>query len=66
MKLTERQSEAIIWAMFAAENEIESLTRALIESGNNQEKTFYESILIKRQEHWRALNELIMNSKNIS
>lgn len=57
MKLTPIQSEAIIWAMFAAENEIEHL-RVLIE---DKEETihFYEDTLKKRHEHWRALKELL-------
>lgn len=57
-KLTSIQSEAIIWAMFGVENEIEHLKYLLISS---DEKTheFLESQLETRQAHFEAFKELL-------
>jgi hypothetical protein len=57
MKLSTIQSEAIIWAMFAAENEIQHI-RVLLEDADDYTK-LYEDMLKKRHEHWRALKELL-------
>lgn len=57
-KLTSIQSEAIIWAMFGVENEIQHLKYLLISS---DEKTheFLESQLELRQAHFEAFKELL-------
>jgi hypothetical protein len=61
MKLTAVQFEAIIWAMFAVENEIEHINFLMKEDLTNQK--FYEDVLKKRHEHWRGLKDLISGEK---
>jgi hypothetical protein len=61
MKLTAVQFEAIIWAMFAVENEIEHINFLMKEDLTNQK--FYEDVLKKRHEHWRGLKDLISSEK---
>ena len=61
MKLTPVQFEAIIWAMFAVENEIEHINFLMKEDLAN--KNFYEDVLKKRHEHWRGLKDLISDEK---
>jgi hypothetical protein len=61
MKLTPVQFEAIIWAMFAVENEIEHINFLMKEDLTNQK--FYEDVLKKRHEHWKALKDLISDEK---
>jgi hypothetical protein len=61
MSLTPTQFEAIVWAMFAVENEIEHIKFLMKEDLANQK--FYEDVLKKRHEHWRGLKDLISDEK---
>ena len=61
MELTPVQSEAIIWAMFAIENEIQHIEFLMKEDMTNKE--FYEEVLKKRHEHWRGLKDLLSPEK---
>jgi len=63
MKLTDKQTEAILWAMFGIESEIEHLKYLLIGLDREQNETFLRNQLKTRQEHFLALKELFEGSK---
>lgn len=62
MKLTPLQTEAILWAMFGIENEIEHLKYLLIGTPD-QDQTFLKGQLKLRQSHYVAMKELFEKSK---
>jgi hypothetical protein len=60
MTFTTMQFEAITWAMFGIENEIQHLKYLLGTTENEQTEQFLRDQLKRRQEHWNSLRDLIM------
>lgn len=53
------QFEAVLWAMFAVENEIDNLEEIIRSTEDKSMVEFLEKHLEKRQEHFEAFKTLI-------
>jgi hypothetical protein len=62
-KLTDTQYEAVLWAMFGAENEVDHLDVMIVATKDKQTLQFLEMQKEKRKEHWQALRDLLLNHK---
>jgi hypothetical protein len=59
MKLSAKQTEAIIWAMFGIENEIEHLKYLLVSTDNEENEKFLLKQLETRGVHFKALKDAL-------
>jgi hypothetical protein len=57
--ITDIQFEAIIWAMFQCENEIQHLEYLIISTDDENLEVFLEGQVERRNEHFKALKDLL-------